>query len=400
MTQRNSLTLKQWLNMLPPKAIPAQEKVFWVTKFAQPIKTRADIWRHHFKGYAGCKLTPADTPRIYPSNSDKRVLIFPDWALEQLNVIKGDLVCITFRDDKLYLKRFTAAHIDCTIPGMIAFDEFSDTSVKRSWSSVGNPGDITFEDAQNIVAQVGRLKVDPVASLCALEGRTGYLARKNLCGISSTEDELFARSYRQTIISKQLGDGSWDGNALESAFNLMDLLEMGAAPEDAALQRGAEWLLNLPEPTGAPGAFNANQEITGLFNRFKAENPQGRVSAYDKIARDRHRRAEFLPYLAHGDIFGMVNEFCDARHLYVTGVVLQALLQCGLVHKARVNRALVTLLGRPWCQEFYHDDSNTADSTETVDLDKLVYDDFLRAKFQSWELNEAEVLRLTSASGL
>jgi hypothetical protein len=180
----------------------------------------------------------------------------------------------------------------------------------------------------------------------------------------------------------------------------MDLLEMGAPPHDGAVQRCTDWLLSLPEPTGAPGTFNVSQEVTEMFNRFRAQNPQGRVSAYDKIARDRHRRAEFMPYLSHGDVFGMPSEFCDARHLFVTGVVLQALLRCGLEREPRVHEALRTLLGRPWCQEYYHGDADKGASAEPVDMNQPACDDYYRSGFEAWEVDEAYVLGLSSVTGL
>jgi hypothetical protein len=399
-----TLTVEQWLDMLPPQAMPAQERVLSVLKYARPLKIRPDVWRHHFKGYAGWAVKPGRALQIVPADGGKRAATLPDWAVEQLGVGRGDLVCITQKSVEqgghLYLKRIVAQRVDSAIPGLIAYDQYGDTTVIRRWSCTGGPRDVTCDHARGIVEQVGRLRCDPVAPLCALQGRTGYLARKNLLGLSTESDLQFARSYKQSIAGKQLEDGSWDGNALESAYNVMDLLEMGARPEDDAVRRCTDWLLALPDPTGAPGTFNVSREVTEMFNRFRDENPNGRVSAYDRVAKDRHRRSEFLPHLAHGDVFGVPSEFCDARHLFVTGVVLQALLQCGLEREHRVNLALRTLLGRPWCQEYYHGNADQALSTDPVDLNAPACEDYLRSGFEGWDLDEAGVLGLMSSTGL
>ena len=350
------MELMQWLDLLPTSANSANERLICARRFTNAIKIPAETWRLYFKGFGGITVeNTANGLALRPASTGGRAVPTTDrHQTEELGLRRNVWYCITRREHTNYLKRLTSRQVSRGVPGPLVIDTYGRYEVLREWSCSGTPADLTTASVHEMVEAMGQLRRDPVTPLLGYDDKTAYRTKRYLLGTHDHAAGPFADDYRRGIAGRQQPNGSWEDNALETAYCILDWLVMGGSAQDNVVRQGVAWLTTLPEPAGAPGAFNATSEITELWNSFRDQNPEGRVSGYDRLVRDRHRRAEILPHLAHGDVCGMASEFCDARHLFVTGIVLQALLSAGASEHPRVQRAIARLLMAPWCQEHYH----------------------------------------------
>jgi len=106
------------------------------------------------------------------------------------------------------------------------------------------------------------LKVDPWNYVQGLESPTGFYLRKNVLKRGTEEDTLLRHRLHEKIVEGQSEDGSWDGIFVYTVNFLWDLINLGYGIEDAAVEKGAEWLFSIQRSTyrGFPGFFSSGHK--------------------------------------------------------------------------------------------------------------------------------------------
>ena len=130
-----TLSMTEWLALLPAKQKPARERVIVVRKCKQPLTIKNYVWSHFLRERPGIAF--ADEGRsvcILPDPSGNKKAEIPQWAIEKLRLGGGDLMCVSQTPDAVYLKKLVLCELASEVPSTIVFDQFTDTTVKRHYS--------------------------------------------------------------------------------------------------------------------------------------------------------------------------------------------------------------------------------------------------------------------------
>ena len=297
----------------------------------------------------------------------------PAWAIEQLDLGSGDDVCITQRDGRFALKKLALRAQATPVPGCTVIDTFTDRLVTRSYAHHPDLDDIQLPTLQDWLSGMGRLRYDPLPPFEAMDGQLGLLARKTFMGGWTAADREAACTLRAHIAATQDPDGSWEGDVLFTAANLIRLRQLELPPDDPAPAKAAEWLLARPEPAGLPGLYLVSDELAERFNEWKC-----RPGATGRPHR-RESKGEFARFVdGVGYAINYAMDACELRLTWTTALVLEALLRCDLHLAPRVVRALNTLFalsgdgGGGWCGCGYLDARvDVPASTAPADLNRF-----------------------------
>jgi hypothetical protein len=261
-------TDREWIELLSGDYLPSKERVIYTSRFRTKMRIRKDLWRQ-LAGFSGIELRPGKEVELVSGGDGGPQFIVPDWVTDQLSVDTGDWVCITQREGQLYLKKLDPVERPSRIPGWIVVDTFGDGVVTRTYSRCSDLDSIRLEDLEEWLARMGRLRHDPLVPFRQMDGWLGLLARKTLLGRFADGDLAAVQAHKQRIADGQQQNGSWGDGVLETAANLIRLLELGATMQDPAVERAAQWLLELPEPVGLPGLFLVSEKLAQRFNEWK-----------------------------------------------------------------------------------------------------------------------------------
>ena len=346
------LSPAEFAGLLLQEPVPAREQVVAVKPVRGSVRFNKKEWERHFADFGGVEVRVDGDVEIVPSAAGKRSAEIPDDARELLGLEKGGTLCVTKRDGRSLLKRLDFAAEDGVVPGCYVFDSFTDTAVDRRCELRTELSAITEQVLDLLLSEIGTFRCDPVAPFTTLPGMLGFLARKRFAGGLTAEDRDWAEERREVLAREQAGDGSWQDAVPATAFNVIRLLELGCGREDDTVGRAVQWLLARPEPVGFPGAFMSSDSFLERFNAWKKPGAKGRKGR-NTPQRDRDQ------FWENRDLFGVPDGYCEARFTWTNGVVLAALLQCGLHQHPRVVRAINTLMTRSgdggWCGCGYFD---------------------------------------------
>lgn len=361
MLNEHELTIPEWIDLVSSTHGPAPgERVVITARLRKGnVLLVKKPWMHGgLPGIAGLGLKRGNEIEVVSGNGANKVVL-PAWAVKQLSLGSHDVVCITERDSKYYLKRLDLVERPSRIPGRFIIDSFNQDRVCRTFTQMTDLRRVTNEDAKTILAEMGRLRHDPLGPLGQVQGGIGWIARKELLDGLTAADKSAIEGHKKEILADQEGNGSWEGSTVRTAFNIIRLTQVEATRRLAALRKGTDWLLSTPEPDGLPGVFMFSPELTEEFNAWRAEGNIGRFTPDGKQKRHRdHERHEF----GHGGDIGYPREGCEPRFIWPTAVCVEALLRAGLHAHPRVGQAINTSLagsewdgwrasnfGKPWC---------------------------------------------------
>jgi hypothetical protein len=343
------LKAPEWIDLLAADHPPATERVILITKLrkSQTLYIPKAQWSQHFSHFGGIDFNKDREIELTSRKNGGNKIELPQWVMRQLAAAPGDWLCITQRTSKYYLKKLEFGERATDIPGNVVVDTFRNTRVKRVYSIQTDLDSITYASLNRLISQMGRFRRDPISPLKSMDGRIGFLARKELLGGFTRKDKDAIRDYKQQIINRQQPNGSWASNTVETAFNLIRLIEVGETTRTHAVGKAAGWLLSTDEPVGLPGLFMFSQDLVCRFNKWK-ERPGAEGRPYRK-----HVRGEMQEFLDNVDILPNVsNTLCELRVTWASAIAIEALLRAGLADEDRVIRAINTLLavrrGR-WC---------------------------------------------------
>ncbi len=340
----------EWVDLLSKEHPTGKEKVVIVVrKLPRILSIKKEDWQNHFSEFGGIGIKQGEEIEIVPRADGGQKAPIPDWARDRLASGNGDAICITERDGRYYLKKLELVEQPTQIPACMAVDRFGTDRVERTyWNNTGL-NQFTYDAMDRLLSVVPGFRYDPVAPFKDMDGRLGFLARKEFLKGLTKADESFAQDYRKQICEDQQDDGSWQDSAAQTAFKLIRLLEVGATIEDQPVEKAANWLLKAREPLGLPGLFMFSEKTAESFSDWKAQQERESRKRGSRSSTAAQRRF----FMENKDVFGASNAYCELKLTWSTAIVLEALLRCGLHDEERVIRAINTLLamgpGGGWC---------------------------------------------------
>lgn len=364
------MTDKNWIGLLSEDHPPAEETVITILgKLPRTLRVRKEDWRNHFSEFGGIGFKRGEEIEIVPMGDGGPKAEVPDWARERLVSGSSDAICIMRRDRRYFLKKLELVEQPSDVPACIAVDRFDGDRVERAYWNRTMLDEFTYDAIDRLLPAIPRLRYDPVVPFENMEGRLGFLGRKEFFGGFTKADRSLIQDYKKEICQDQGSDGSWEQSAARTAFKLIRLLEVGATMDESAAEKAATWLLEAKEPLGFPGLFMFSEKTADSFNAWKEKQGRGSKKRGSRSSTAAQRRF----FMENSDILGASNAYCELKLTWTTGIVLEALLRCGLHDEERVVKAINTLLamsgGGGWCgcgyfvANIYHDES-----TETPDF--------------------------------
>lgn len=391
------LTLKNLLAMLAQAERPAPEQVMTTKLLRKTISFNKDEWTVLFPDWPGIKFKVGKAVEIVRAGEKARKAEVPDAVCKRLGAGTGDRLYVTRRDGKFFLKRVDLAELPAVMPGFYVFDSFTDTTVVRSFQSAPDLDAISPGCLRGILEAAGKFRYDPVAPFRKMEGLLGYLARREFAGGLTADDKEWVRSYVADLAAKQGEDGSWQKAVPATALNIMQLLDLGATREDPGVRKAVDWLLARPEPEGFPALWMSSDRFLKSFNRWKAGGGKGQ--------RGRNTpETDKKEFREHRDTFGVAG-YCEARFTWTSGVVLGALLRCGLHQHERVVRGINSLLGlggqaAGWCGcRYFYAGWRVALDDRPTDLDRVPMPQANQAHSWNWLMTAEEIGKWVSPWG-
>jgi hypothetical protein len=364
---------ERWIDLLFRDYGLSGESTIIIVKIpkSQVLRIRKADFCKHFPAIRGFDFAQGDEVEIAERDDGGMKAEIPDRVMHQLELKPNDVVCVTKRNAKFFMKKLVFSELVSPVPGHIVIDKFGRTNVQRTYTVSTDLAGISYSYLDQLVSRMGELKDDPVSSFKDVDGRVGFLARKEFMRGLTDDDLKFAEDYKLEIGSSQLEDGSWDGSQVKTAFNVIRLLEVGATVKDHVVAEAAKWLLSTSEPIGLPGLFMHSEDLVQRFNNWKGKsNAKGRPYRGSS-------KGEVKAFLENADLLPNISgPPCELRVTWSSAIVLEALLRCGLADEARVVKAVNTLVALSghsggWCGCGYLDARvNIPAMVDSVDFNK------------------------------
>jgi hypothetical protein len=340
-----------WIDFLSKRHSPSRETVIIVVgnKLPRSLRIRKEDWRNHFSEFGGIGFKRGEGIEIVPEADGGPKAAIPDWARESLASGSGDAICITQRDGRYYLKGLELVEQLTEVSSCIVIDRFEAHRVERTYWNRTELEQFTYETVDRLLSSMPRFRYDPVAPFKDMNGRIGFLARKEFFGGFTRSDEAAIQDYKKELCQDQQENGSWEESAAKTAFKLIRLLEVGATIEEGPVEKAASWLLNAKEPLGLPGLFMFSEGTAESFSNWKQKQEPGSRKRGSRSSTIGQRRA----FVENWDVVGPSNAYCEVKLTWTSAIALEALLRCGLHSEDRVVKAINTLLSMGpsggWC---------------------------------------------------
>lgn len=391
------LTQQSLTRMLASATQPAAEQVVAIKPLGRSLRFKKDEWHQLFPDWQGIDFKAGKAVQIVGADTGGSKTELTDAVRERLGLEKGDTLCVTSRDDKFFLKKLDFVEHPAAMPGFYVLDSFTDTTVARACQSQPDLDAVTSECLDELLAAAGRFRYDPVAPFREMDGMPGYLARKEFAGGLTAEDKEWVKGYVSELAAEQAEDGSWQKAVPATAFNLTRLIDLGCTIKEPCVRKAVDWLLARPEPVGFPGLYMSSDSFLKGFNVWKAAGGKGRRGRTTP-------ETDKKQFWANRDIFGVPDSYCEARFTWTNGVVLGALLKCGLDQDERVVRGINTLLnlsGRQggWCGCGYFESwRNLEPDDKPVDFTVAIPSDNISHRW-NWFTSADDIRTLASPWG-
>jgi hypothetical protein len=182
-------------------------------------------------------------------------------------------------------------------------------------------------------------------------------------GCTLPSDEALRQTMIQERLAEQQEDGSWAGQIALTARCLRELIDLGWARENAAVQRAAEWLLARPQSKHNPGMFFGSDELVAEQAQIVAQRQAGKGGRFRQIKKSEQKRV-----IAGDDL---IVAPCGPRIMWPNGLCLDALLRAGYEDHERVQAALWTLTINDWCECGYQHGTSSWRRTEPLTDDQI-----------------------------
>jgi hypothetical protein len=188
---------------------------------------------------------------------------------------------------------------------------------------------------------------DPLRELADGEDWIAWKTRNGVLGQPAAADERLRQHLVEEVFTEQTENGSWADSVVKTAYGILRALSVHVPPDDARMQRAAEWLLDWPQPVGRPGMWMLTEEHLREWNAIKRGELQTERDMYfDTTIIDKEQdlfRAqepqEVIPTCCRN-----FTAMCYSRMLHPSATVAAALCRCGYAEHSRVKDYANTIL--------------------------------------------------------
>jgi len=179
---------------------------------------------------------------------------------------------------------------------------------------------------------------DPLAPLSGGDDWIAWKTRKEILDRPEPDDDALRRRLESGVFAEQREDGSWNGHVVRTAYGIHRALSVDVSPDDARLQRAAQWLVDQPEPDGRPGMWMLDEARLRKWDaRMRGEEEvewlEFMVHHYTEEDHDLFRAPEpqqIIPTCTRNHHAG-----CDAM-LHPSATAAMALCGCGHAEHPRL----------------------------------------------------------------
>jgi len=301
------------------------------------------------------------TTRKTPCPADARAcnLQLPEEVLAALELEQGDLLALIQRDAAVALKKMEVLEQAADRARVIDYE--TPLKVERVAETTPMP-DALLPALKEKFGNL-RLKHSARDFLRARKTLGAWKARR-LLGMSGSADERLCDELIRERLDSQQEDGSWEGDIVLTARNLRELAELELKRGDAAIDRGADWLLQRSQSPWNPGMFFLTDELVAEQDRIVTERQEKNGKG-----RFRELRPGEMRRVAAGD--DLISMPCGPRIMWPNALALEALLALGYQDDERVRTALDLMLTHDWCECGYGHGVFSWRQAEVPDAEKL-----------------------------
>ncbi len=241
-------------------------------------------------------------------------------------------------------------------------------------------------------------RIDPIPAIAQGDDWVGWMTRNHLLEQPAPEDDNLRADMVSGILQGQKNDGSW-GLVSATAYAILRLLVLGEDTSTEAIQRAANWLLDLPEPAPRPGMWMLTQEYLEEW-LGKRQSKEQKAFAAGEIQRAAPRdEISFyswsLPLHEQDQFRGQETQqvipicarhhppACEPRITHISALVAEALMLCGYHSHPRLRRYINTIshvggMYGYWCGcgalGFYDSDIPASAEEPDFDMRRITYD--------------------------
>ena len=173
----------------------------------------------------------------------------------------------------------------------------------------------------------GRFRRDPFLSFRHENDYYGLVVRRNIMDSLLPGDTELREQFASDIFAGQDKEGSWNSTVISTSSHIEKLVELGVDPDDACVQKAADWLLSM---------------CAGDVYRL-SRNMGGVVVAHNMFS-SQDRRAEFKSALMEKPEWNPVGLCYMHLPMIQTGAALKTLIRLGFESDQRVIAACDNLL--------------------------------------------------------
>ncbi|MFC1718535.1 hypothetical protein ACFL6S_33070 [Candidatus Poribacteria bacterium] len=261
-------------------------------------------------------------------------------------------------------------------------------------------GEWTTEALHDLVEMICSepFSVDPIPAIAQGDDWVGWMTRNRLLEQPVPEDDSFRADIVSGILQGQKGDGSWD-TVPATAYAILRFLALGEDASGEAIQRAANWLLDLPEPEPRPGMWMLTQEYLEewLCRRQPREQKAFVAGEIQRAAPDdeisfycwnfpMHEQDQFRGQEAQRVVPICARHHppaCEPRITHISALVAEALMLCGYHSHPRLRRYVNTIshvggMYGYWCGcgalGFYDSDMPASEEEPDFDVRSTTFD--------------------------
>jgi hypothetical protein len=264
----------------------------------------------------------------------------PEAVLNRLGVQAKSAVGLVQRPNGLAVKRVDIVERGAAQARL--YDLETPTTITRTVETNPMPKErlpLLVDQSQHLA-----LNHDVMGFLVDRQTLAAWQARQ-LLGRPDASDGVLGQTLIQQRLKEQQEDGSWDGQVSLTARRLRELVDLGLAREDDAVQHAAEWLLARPQSPHNPGMFFGSDALVTEQIKVVAQRQAGKGGRFRQI-----KRSEQNSVIAGDDL---IVAPCGPRIMWPNGLCLDALLRAGYEDHERIQAALQTLTINDWCECSY-----------------------------------------------
>jgi hypothetical protein len=241
-------------------------------------------------------------------------------------------------------------------------------------------------------------RIDPIPVIAQGDDWVAWMTRNRLLEQPVPGDDGLKADMVSGILQGQKRNGSWD-TVSATAYAILRLLALGEDSASEAIQRAANWLLALPEPTPRPGMWILTQEY--LEEWLSRRQPKGQ----ETFAAGEIQRAapdDEISFYSWSFPVHEQNQFrgqetqqvipicarhhppaCEPRITHISALVAEALMLCGYHSHTRLRRYINTVshvggIYGYWCGcgalGFYDSDIPASEEEPDFDLRRATFD--------------------------